>query len=88
MNFEPVKGLCFPVLLELIYLWEHLSLRQQIFILIKNVPIILLSVIGFISGTTVSIKEIIKLYQWTQLINWHINIICMYILNIKLIGEK
>lgn len=55
-------GITFPAFLECIVKWNKTSGAAKAFMIFKNVIIALIGVAGFIIGTSLSIKDIIKEY--------------------------
>lgn len=52
-------GLMFPAVIETVTFWEHPGLGMCNWRLWKNVLLVLFGLIGFVTGTYVSIREII-----------------------------
>lgn len=55
-------GILFPALLECIYKWNRTSGFEKSFMIFKNILIGIIGMAGFIIGTSLSLKDIIKTY--------------------------
>lgn len=55
-------GILFPPFLECIYKWERTSGFEKAFIMFKNSILGIIGLVGFIIGTILSVKDIIKTY--------------------------
>ncbi|PSN47057.1 Proton-coupled amino acid transporter-like protein pathetic [Blattella germanica] len=55
-------GLMFPAIIELVTYWDNPGLGPGYWILWKNVLIIMFGILGFVTGTLVSIEEIIETF--------------------------
>lgn len=55
-------GILFPALLETVFKWEKVHGAAKVWMIFKNTIIGLIGVAGFLVGTSISIKDIIKTY--------------------------
>lgn len=55
-------GVLFPAILETLFKWNRTSGRRKTFMICKNFFICIIGLAGFIIGTTLSLKDIIKTY--------------------------
>lgn len=56
-------ALVFPVVIECLLLTRHDKSKLGLFVIIKNILILSLAVVGFVSGGYESIRQIIQLYN-------------------------
>lgn len=55
-------GILFPPFLECVYKWNRTSGSTKAFMIFRNIIICLIGLAGFVIGTTLSVKDIIKTY--------------------------
>lgn len=55
-------GILFPPFLECVYKWNRTSGSTKAFMIFRNIVICVIGLAGFVIGTTLSLKDIIKTY--------------------------
>lgn len=55
-------GLSFPAIIQLLTFWNHYSGARFLIFFLKNLTIILIAVLGFLIGTSVSVNEILHTF--------------------------